>query len=231
LDDLAEPVSPRLSWASALALLGAIGLAVGSFLPWFDVPSGEREDFVLNRSQLERWEKEAVLASRDASPIVRGREWLGGGSLNAWGWLALSRRAIEHAGERGIEAREVRAWNVAIGGAHALPFAAGLLALVLAFGRLRPMGTGAVATCLLLALAVAAIGALLVLGASENARASMAQSPRTLGLGGLAFAASGAALGLAGLSGGTWSRRWRGWLLALGLAISAVLGTGIYVAG
>jgi hypothetical protein len=231
LQDLADPVRPRISWAAVVALLGSLGVLLGVFLPWFDLPQEEREQFVLNRSQLDRWERDAVAKGRDTVAVARGREWLTGGTLHGWGWLSVSDVALDHADEQGVEAREVRAWRAAIAAGRALPFVAGLLALVLVLGRLRPMTSGVLASSLLVALCVAAIAALVATGASPSAREALGKTPRVLGLGGLLFLGSGAVLALAALLGGTWRARWRGWALAVALAVLAVLATGIYVAG
>jgi hypothetical protein len=231
LEDLAESPLPRVSLAAVLALVGSLGVVAGSFLPWFDVPRAERDGFVLAREDVDRWGREAAAGGEDGTAVDRAREWLGGAPLDGWGWLAVSRFAVEHASAQGLEAREVRAWRVAIGAGWALPVAAGLLAILLLVGRLRPMTTGVLATCVLLALAVAALATLLLSGASAAARAAARDDPRVLGAGALVLAGSGAALFVAALLGGDRRTGLRAWAFAAGLAVLAVLATGIYVAG
>lgn len=231
MEDLGDSPPPRTAVTSVVALVGAIGVVVGFFLPWLDLPQEERGQMGFTRGDVERWERTATDRPKDEGPVVLAQGWLDGGSLDGSGWLAVLRLGVDHGQDRGIEAREVRAWRVAIVALRALPFAAGLLAALLLLGRLRPMSTGVLAACLLVAIAVVALAALVALGASERARAAVLLRPFALGSGLLMIGASGPLLlgaGLLGARRGTW---WKAWLLALGLTVLAVLGTGIYVTG
>jgi hypothetical protein len=221
----------RVSVGAVVALLGCAAVVASFFLPW--LASGTAEQEVLSPGDLraieesvremgpEAEEAVAIVTRIRAGEAATGREW-----HHVLGFV------LDHAeAQRDLAEKELRVLRVAHVSLGVLPWMAGLLALALLVGRLRPPASPVIALLFVLGLLIGGLAGLLWLGASIEARENALEDSGMLGAGLKALAVGALACLLGALVGVTRKTWWRGWGLGLLLAAALAVGTVLHVQG
>lgn len=221
MDPSLPPPAPRMSFATELAFLGLVVMAVGWFLPW--LARLEADGFRFTPAELRDLEEQERRAGAPDDLVAVTRRVRENGYLTGRDLAAL-------AGAPGVRSRssltpsEDRAWGVAVAFLRWAPFVAAGAAALLLLGRLRKPGVLVGTLALVIALAVSALVGLLWLGASQTARESVVNDPGILGMGMWAIHA-GAVLALVGglfsVRASTW---WKIYLLTVVSLVAAGVG-------
>lgn len=224
--DVSPLPSPRHSFATTLAFLGLVAMAVGWFLPWIarlDVDGmgiSEAELRGLEERAKEEGVPEAVIG---VVKRMRSNEAVSGRDLSILGDFWIERDAAT------LPPKEVRAWTVGLVVMRWTPFVLGAAALFLLLGRLRKPSFPVGALVVALALLVGGFSALMWIGASNNAREAVEKQPQVLGLGihGIVFGGAAALLGgLFAVRRSTW---WQTYLLAILAVVATIVGIMRYI--
>jgi hypothetical protein len=230
------PATPRPSWATALAFVGLLAVAGGWFLPWVadaHVHGGAgfaHADLV----QLARLEREAGRDATSDDVVRAARRLLRGEAVDGFDLGALARYVVDPpSGARGVRGPddpvERRAFAVAGVVLRIGPYVAAAVALLLLLGRLRKPAFVVLGLVLAVALLLGGGAALLLLGASLDARETVANDPTALGLGVYTIALGGLATLVGGLGAARLATWWKAYLVAIVAVVAAIAGAAAYV--
>ena len=212
------PAPPRaISIATVLAIVGLVAMAAGWFLPW--TARADMHGVGPSGSELDRMTDPTTNLGIPADVIEVARHLRDNGSATGRDLAVVGSYWVDHTGSH--SPIEHRAWKIGLFAAKAAPFLAAFLALLLLMGRLRRPQFVVLGLIQAYALGIAGFAALLVLGASENARAAIANDPSRLGFG-IYVIVVGC---LAALFGALFSFRTSTWWKSLLLALTLVGGS------
>ncbi|MCC7140142.1 MAG: hypothetical protein IT460_17105 [Planctomycetes bacterium] len=229
MDPLAPDAAPPrrgMSFATLLAALGLAAVLVAWMLPWIHPDSASRERLGLarySRADIDEQIRREGLEGRAADVARRFalEEMLTGFDLAAAAQLAVDRESSSSSPE------ERRGFSLFARVGGLLPWGAGLLALALFLGRLRPTGALLGGLVIAFGLVLGGFAGLLLLGMSQSAREETGRLAFELSSGVSVAAIGGAVALLAGFFSPRWGRRW----LSVLVAVVLVVGAGFAIAG
>jgi len=218
-DSTTAPSRP-LSFATLLAFLGLVAIAVGWFLPW--VARMDVGGIGVSGSDLTRLDEQARKEGAPEEVVAVIRRMRENEAVSGNDFAVLGRFWLDK--DTTVVARERRGWTLGLAVMRWAPWVTAAAAALLLLGRMRKPGSLVLTLVLSVAILVGGFAGLMWLGSSQQAKDSVATDPKVLGLGIYAIAIGG----LAALLGGLFAMRASTWWKAILLTVLAV--TGVIVA-